>query len=303
MITATTYHASLHLDEAQLHPPLAACPFCGGTGLRSLFPLQSEPRVDLRACDTCGASSASRMPTDSTLTKYYSRYYADAAAEAHVTVGSVPGFAARLARLVASALTRGARNVLDFGGGDGSIGIALADRLARSAPVEEVVVIDLSDEPLTHGQTPARRLASLDELAPGTFDVVLASAILEHIPSPREVLGRLLALVAPGGVFYARTPFAAPLLRVTRRLGLGGDFCYPGHLHDLGPRFWNQVIELIAPPGRWGVVASRPSPVETTLRATPLRTVAAHLFKAPWRLLGNRYPFVGGWEIMLIRYE
>jgi SAM-dependent methyltransferase len=301
MIKAAHYHGSLHLDEAQLQPPLAGCPFCRGTGLRRLFALQEQPRVDLRACDTCGAASASRMPTDTTLTQYYSRYYTETTAQAHVTVDSVPGFAAHLARLAAAALPSSPRAVLDFGGGDGSIGIALADRLGRSHPVEEVVVVDLSDEPLTRGRTPARRQPGLDDLAPGTFDVVLASAILEHLPAPREVLGRLLELAAPGGVFYARTPFVAPLLRVTRRLGLEVEFCFPGHLHDLGPRFWNQVIEVIGPVGRWRVLVSRPSPVETSLRVSPLRTIAAHVAKAPWRLLGNRYPFVGGWEIMLAR--
>jgi hypothetical protein len=82
------------------------------------------------------------------------------------------------------------------------------------------------------------------------------------------------------------------------------DLTFPGHVHDMGPAYWNHFMTTLGFPGE--LLASRPSIVETTLRQAPLRTVAAHLLKAPshleCRLRGNAWSrpawgYVGGWEV------
>jgi len=46
---------------------------------------------------------------------------------------------------------------------------------------------------------------------------------------------------------------------------------------------------------RFDVLGSRPSPVETSLRQRPARTLVAAAGKAPWHVVKG-WPFVGGWE-------
>src|SRR5258708_27559661 len=60
----------------------------------------------------------------------------------------------------------------------------------------------------------------LEEINGRQFDLVLASAILEHIPAPRQVFIDLLSGLRPGGIFYARTPSLAPILRIFQFLRL-----------------------------------------------------------------------------------
>jgi hypothetical protein len=92
------------------------------------------------------------------------------------------------------------------------------------------------------------------------------------------------------------------LLRILQRIGLPVDFTYPAHVHDMGEAYWSRILRLLPPPFQhYSVVWSRPSIVETTLRKNPMRTVAAYVMKAPWRILGNRYQFVGGWEVLIRR--
>jgi hypothetical protein len=143
-----------------------------------------------------------------------------------------------------------------------------------------------------------RGAVTLDDVD-GRFDVLLASAILEHIPEVGDTFVRLVGLGAPGAVLYARTPWWVPLMRVIPNV----DMTFPAHVHDMGPAFWNRVNET------YGVglipVASRPSLVETTLTESPLRTVMAYALKAPSLVEVAVRPtgwtrawwkFVGGWE-------
>jgi SAM-dependent methyltransferase len=140
---------------------------------------------------------------------------------------------------------------------------------------------------------------TLDRLADRSFDLIIASAVLEHLPKPVPTLIDLLGRLAPGGTFYARTPYVVPVMRVARRVRVPFDFTFPAHLHDLGQPFWDGLLDwLPLREGSIGLthVSSRPSPLETSLRSHPIRTAAAALLKAPWRVLGPRYSLVGGWE-------
>lgn len=65
------------------------------------------------------------------------------------------------------------------------------------------------------------------------FDLVVAGAVVEHLPDPKDALTTLFSLVADGGYFYARTPYMYPFLKHLKGMPLG----YPGHLHDMGPQF------------------------------------------------------------------
>jgi SAM-dependent methyltransferase len=297
---STLFHASRHVSDAELHPPLVRCTFCGSEALRPTgIVIQRAPDIELLACDACGIRTVSRLPTDDALDAYYASYYAPDAAE-RTTFDETPRFGRHLAALArrAGLAVDAPLRVLDLGGGDGSIALALLDALGVTEA--EVVVVD--SVPLA---CPARagwsiaQAETLDE-AEGVFSIVLASAILEHLPLPGDALDACLDRVAPGGLFYARTPWIEPLRRVLPGL----DFCFPGHLHDMGAAFWDRGAANRS--DRVRVLASRPSIVENSLQAHPLRALAAWTLKLPAhvevRLRGKgsgrvRWGFTGGWEV------
>lgn len=302
--SATTFHSGAHLAEEQLEAAAAACPLCQSDTERSAaLNLQKSPDVDLLSCQRCGGFSASRMPTGEALQIYYRDYYQDA--DEKVTF-DLPG---RLAlHIFRRAFPHPPPNrridVLDFGGGDGEISRLLAEKILEAgAPAVRILLVDFTAEvrPSDSPRVSLERAVNLDGIEESAFDLVVASAILEHIPHPRRDLTSLLDALRPGGVFYARTPSVVPLLRLCARFGVRWDFTFPGHLHDLGQEFWDGALGWLSLEGAFDVMDARPSPVETTMRSHPMRTIAAHLLKMPWRLLGRSWGFVGGWEIFIRR--
>lgn len=290
------YHTSRHLPTSQLEEACGACPMCGSAALsqeRSLQALQVDPKVVLMQCGRCRATSVSRLPTPAALDDYYDFYFEDGRVDAVTTDDP-----SKIARRIASyAGTEGNSqiNLLDFGGGDGSIGISVLRRLKVNGMVT-VVDYDHRRSAPTPAGVRLRHLSGLSDVD-GSFNLVVASAVIEHLPRPSETLKDLLSKVSIGGVFYARTPFVVPVIRAAGRIGGRIDFTFPGHLFDLGPKFWGGLKSWIPSFGDFEVIASRPSPVETCLRTHPTRTVVATLMKLPWSVVGERWPFVGGWEI------
>jgi SAM-dependent methyltransferase len=304
----TVFHSGAHLDEIDLRPAESVCPLCSFSGERdAVLRLQSEPVVSLLACPNCGGCSASRLPTEEAIRTYYSKYYADGVfrdAE-KITFDEPERFAKHLFRIGKAFLKRSAPRILDFGGGDGNLSLSIARLLLEEGALHvNVTLVDYSAGlARSHSRDISlechQNLASVEE---ADCDLVLASAILEHIPYPRESFIRLLSAVRPGGLFYARTPCMAALLRILQRIGLTVDFTYPAHFHDMGEDYWSNILRFLPSEFQeYSVIWSQPSIVETTLRKNPLRTVAAHVIKAPWHVFRKHYQFVGGWEVLMRR--
>jgi SAM-dependent methyltransferase len=299
----SAFHHGQHIDEAGLQPPAAACPLCGSTDRSPMFEVQTEPVVTLLRCHSCGGSSVSRMPTRATRDEFYGHYYDDN------EIGVTADDPARLARRIASyayasgapAAVAGSLRIIDFGGGNGAVSRAVADLAPPTARSIEVVVVDYDPDNLLPGGGRLTMTSSAD-LPPVTgtepFDIVIAGAVLEHLPEPMKELEHLLSITAADGLLYARTPYVAPLIATTRKVGLDIDFTFPAHLHDMGQPFWDAITTTCASASGFDLVASRPSPVETG-SGQPARTAVAAAMKAPWRVLGHRWPFVGGWEVAL----
>ena len=303
LVRASWFHSGLHLKEDQLGPAEKACPLClCQEPRRPAFNLQADPDVDLLSCESCCGYSASRMPTAEALRSYYRDYYKEA--EERVTFDLPQRLALHIFRRAFPVVPKRTLDLLDFGGGDADVARRIAKLLLEAgAAGVRILLVDFNAEvpPSDSSQISLDRVDSLEGATERSFDLVIASAILEHIPHPRRDLTSLLKALRAGGVFYARTPSVVPLLKMFRFFGLRSDFTFPGHVHDLGEKFWGTILGELPLGGSIDVLDSRPALVETTLGIHPLRTVAAYLLKAPWRVLGSSYGLIGGWEVFFKR--
>jgi SAM-dependent methyltransferase len=305
-ISAAVYHAGKFLQEHDLLPESRACPWCKFAGHRApVLSLQANPDVWLLKCPVCYAVSTSRVATESAIDSYYASYYSDAAKH-QVTCGDPSHHGRHICRYAKLRPGLPRITMLDFGGGDGSIGYAVGVELAKrsNAPID-IVVVDYNKSLMvpTHPQVTLSHASTLQEVAENkVFDLVLASAILEHLPEPAEITRKLLQRLAPHGYFYARTPYMAPLLRLLSRVRIAADFTFPAHFHDLGQDFWERILPTLEMASEvWTLVRSRPSLVETSFSEHAGRTILAHAMKAPWWLLRRSYPLLGGWEVFIHR--
>ncbi len=297
-LSATAFHAGKILTNDELGPVLSACPLCDFEGERRVVVrVQDAPPVAFLACPRCCGLSASRMPTPDALAHYYAHYYDRVEIELVTTPKPE-----RLGWQIADRWPGPRQDklrILDYGGGDGTITRLTADRLISNHTAESVDVVVVDYNQKTDPRPLSDRITLSIEpnlaAAEGAFDIVVASAILEHVPDFRPVFADLMKHAAPGALFYARTPFMSPFCR---RAPI--DMTFPAHVHDMGAAFWNW---LAAHAGvEVEVLRSEPSIVETVLSSHAPRTIAAHALKAPARLLATTgapalWPFYGGWQV------
>ena len=159
----------------------------------------------------------------------------------------VSGIEARRRRLVADRVRRlKPRTVVDVGCEDGWIAEAYADA------AERVLLCDLDPHVLADSAVARRpnvRTVACDALAPaalaaavgpGGADVIVLSALLEHLPEPARALAALRPVLKPGGRFVIYLPADGPILfakSLLKRSRLGGFVRglslepAPGHLH------------------------------------------------------------------------
>lgn len=289
-----------HLEEDDLLAPLDACPLCGETDWRPAFAVQQKPDVSLMHCRTCCGASVSRMPAPAVLDVLYTDFYTGAVEE-HVTFGNVNRFANHLYRYTRSLVERDALRILDYGGGDGAIAVGLADRMVDAGAARVEVIVADYDAGLATPRCPAVRVGRvdrIDEVARNSADVVLASGVLEHVPDPLGTARHLLERLKPGGFFYARTPHVLPFMYLSRAKAVERFFPFPAHLHDLGQHCWEWIFAQLLADSRCRLTASRPAIVQASFAQYGKIALASYLMKAPWYVLGRRYPFVGGWEVV-----
>jgi len=284
----------------QLEEAFTVCPFCGSNRIRSFLQIQEIPEIRAMTCLNCFIGFIDRQPTEQFLKEFYAGYYTSS--HKHTTIDPEL-MASHLIRSFRKLSNKNTLSVLDFGGGDGSVSMILADRMLRSgmAAKVKICVIDYHEteveaRELVH-KTSYPTLESVPEDM--KFDIVIASAILEHVKTPGETIRSLLSMLEKGGFFYARTPFMYPVYRGLSLIGIHMDLPYPAHLFDMGSRFWNRSLNTLNLPDNFRLERSRTSLVESRFRKNPLRTVIACLLKLPSRILVKSYPFVGGWEVVI----
>jgi SAM-dependent methyltransferase len=238
------------------------------------------------------------MPSREALDRYYESYYRSFGKERVTFYKPI-----RLARHIVSIVGFDSSHdieIMDFGGGDGSISVLAAQLISRETKQRvRVQVVDLACHAMgTEAGVDVEFLQGLDK-ARGNCDLVIASAIFEHIPDLASALPEVLARLRKGGCIYIRTPYMLPFMKI-----IGLDMTYPAHVHDLGDRFWGNLPNWVSVPVE--IVHAGPSPVESGFRGNMLASIAAHCLKLPSRIecLWTRNPlfkFYGGWEVVMRR--
>ncbi len=298
-----TSSTTTSVPEEALASRVGTCPICcrRAENRRTIVRLQSQPVVELVECPFCAAQSADRFPLPEFLTALYDPTFYRS------SLVSGPGLSARCARSILRATRFDSHrpvSILDYGGSDGTLSQALRRELLANGHRGDVrsTVVDLhprEDTPHQRFIDPARFEKSSEH-----YDLLLASAVLEHLASPAATIRALLDHAAPDSYFYARTPWDSPLQRVVP----GYRVKWPRHLHDMGPAFWERFMTVFGVSGE--LLVSRPSIVETSFRDAPVRTLAAHLSKIPARIESSLFrdksssrervwKLVGGWEVLI----
>jgi hypothetical protein len=287
--------SSVEIDASQ------HCPICGYTGRRDRRRvIQKEPHILLLFCPRCFGLSASQMPKREVMDTIYKSYY-----EQHKQERVIFSNSSRLARHIVSMIEVSANGsdgvrITDFGGGDGSISLKVGALIsAQTQRLIRVQVVDYVEEsPVRRGSVNIEYVRELRD-SHQDCDLIIASAVFEHIPDLALVLPELIGKLRIGGALYARTAFNLPLMRL-----FGLDMNYPAHVHDLGDEFWGNLPKWLSVPVE--IVRSGPGIVETGFRKNFIRTAAAYCLKLPSRIecLWTRHPIFklyGGWEVVMRR--
>jgi SAM-dependent methyltransferase len=167
------------------------------------FPGAREITLTSIYCECCGFMSYRPRPQRADLVAKYRFLGAEDRPHPQFASAAALKLDRRRADWVWSALQpflprRPQLKVLDYGGGDGKL---MQPFLEQG---HECCLLDYSEQ-----QIPgvARVGAELDDLAPQlVFDVIIASHVLEHVPRPREDLGKLREHLAADGVIYCEVP-------------------------------------------------------------------------------------------------
>ena len=200
-------------NEQALH----ACPVCAG---RSLAPLRGYRRAHLARCRECGLVFADRRPSDAELADHYGEY-SRADYDSPIT-------RQRYRELLAGFEPyRQTGRVLDVGCGIGFFLEEARDRgwEAHGTEFEQRAVEIVRAKGLSCARAPL----APDAFEPGSFDVVTAFEVVEHLGDPRAEAASIAAALRPGGLLYLTTPNFGSLSRRLLR-GRWSVVSYPEHL-------------------------------------------------------------------------
>jgi ubiquinone/menaquinone biosynthesis C-methylase UbiE len=86
------------------------------------------------------------------------------------------------------------------------------------------------------------------DLKDGSFDCILCTEVIEHVPDPVEVLNEIKRLLKPGGIFVSTVPweYLLVLLRtliLPVRLAQGRGVLVPEHLHYFTKSSYRNLLE------------------------------------------------------------
>lgn len=189
-------------------------------------------------CARCGFVYVNPRPPADELAREYETYLPDDEAGIAAWRAMMEPCEARAADLIAARVRPGAA-LLDVGCGYGGF---LARMRARGFRVRGIELspagIAYARERLALDVRPA--LLEDEPFAPGSFDVVTAFYVIEHVWDPFDFVRRCARLLRPGGLLFLRYPDSRP---VARLLGDAVDvYDAPFHLSAFSPRTIERLL-------------------------------------------------------------
>ncbi|MGB1206131.1 MAG: methyltransferase domain-containing protein [Chitinophagales bacterium] len=297
------YNKVIHLKEEELEKAFKKCPFCDSEKSKTIGIVQESPLVKALVCKSCHLGYADRQPFQSILDEYYINYF-DATRNTTIKKELL------IKHLIAACSIVNQEyevfNILDFGGGDGSIGYGLAQHILANNKIEKIniyvidpnfIAIENNNAKISIYNSPSIEAIPSDEKA----NFVIASAILEHVKGPRKIITQLFDVMQPSAMFYARTPYIFPFKSLFKKVGINLSIQYPGHLFDMGNKFWSSILNTMKQENELQILVSRTSLVETSIEEGFFKWLVSHSFKMPSKFLNNHYHFVGGWEVVIMK--
>lgn len=191
--------------------------------------------------------------------------------------------------------------VLDLGSGDGCgsmFSIGVCDKIILTDISE--VAMNKARERYRHSFLNARFIqadaCNLD-FVDGSFDIVIAKEVVEHVEDPTKLISEAFRVLKPGGIFSLTSPNKNSLhLIMSRKLGYGDFKCSNDHIKEYT---YDEIKEMIISTGfyidctkgiylmpYWGV-----SGLDGARRLTDNDEEINNLFLELGRLVGPRYAF------------
>lgn len=226
-----------------------ACRFCGTVGAEvvSRRDRHGAPLVTV-LCPGCGMLRNDPVPTQEELERFYRKDYRASykgAAEPRLrqvwrNFERLKAHVAEFADVYGAQGARHGGRWLDLGSGSGEFSF-LAARMGA-----EVTAVEPNEGYAAY----CREKLGLDvqgkvleecDFAPGSFDLIRLSHVLEHMRDPVTSLDRLRGWLRPGGVIYVEVPN----IEAEARNKLQGRLFHYGHIHNFTPVTLRHVAAMV----------------------------------------------------------
>lgn len=284
----------LPLDK-DLNQKLISCPYCNYTNQSNYIFLQSNPEVRMVKCGNCKLAYADRLPKETFLNELYDpKIY-----ESNLT--SDTKNTNKLAKKIFNKfnLKKDIISILDYGGGNGNLSHELIKLFLTKNIEAKSLVVDVHDS-CKHQNI---KFIHLEKFKNNTekFDIILASAVLEHLPDFISVTNELLDKVKVNGFFYCRTPWEYEISKVFKF----NKIKWPRHLYDIGGDYWTKFFEKKED---YKMILNETSSTEIKKKQF-IKYVLAQLLKKisnietaifkNYKFYKPKWSFVGGWEVIV----
>lgn len=279
------------------------CTFCESTDVVEIEKIHTNPEVHYFSCHTCKVSYTDKQLSAKSTQDLYLNYFDDhllkTGIESDVLGKHLFNFFSSKNNYTKSL------KILDYGGGDGSIAKHLSEKLKEKYNLANCIVDVYDVYECEQKIAGINYLKQENEIGLNNYDIVIASAVLEHLNTPMETLRLLFTSLKPKGYLYARTPFKIPLRGLLFKLKIKKiGLQFPWHLFDMGRLFWNNLPHLFL--GKFGikikVVKSQPSIVQTSYKENAKKRFISKLFKIPGYIF-EKWNYVGGWEVFIEKMD
>lgn len=281
-----------------LNKIIKKCPNCGDEDQKNTLVLQNNPKVKMIKCSNCKLAYANQMPNEEFLENLYDpKIY-----KSHLT--NNPDNTKKLAEKIYKEIDFNIDKVkiLDYGGGNGKLSKEIIKLLKKNNIYAQSLVVDIHDS--TQGENIYFKTVEEFKLDEEKYDIILASAVLEHLPNFRDILDNLLNKLNNKGYFYCRTPWEFELSKIMKIYKIK----WPRHLYDIGGDFW---VNFFKSKNDFEIILSETSVTEIS-KKNIIKYITAQILKKisllefyikKNKLSLPKWPFVGGWDLIVKKHD